>query len=204
MSMTGSIWYLVAAALCSSLVLSAPAAPLGPADWTDCPPYLSTNLRCANITVPLDYDNPLDETLPLKLLKLPTNNTSGRKGSVVWQYGGPGDPTYLDLIETADGGKEKFGDIRNQFDIVVAEPRGVGINHPVKCDPKFGQVRPKIFPRTEDEYEEALQFYQEMGQSCLEHTGKLLYHMDTLTQAKDLEAVRVALGEGGLNYCKST
>ena len=203
MDLRSYTWRLIAVALLSSVVFSySPASTTpGAANWTTCPSSISTNLQCADIIVPLDYDNPSDETLSLRLLKLPTNNTSNRRGAVVWQYGGPGDVTTDALITTANGTKDQFGDLRNYFDIVVADPRGVGLNHPVKCDPKFGESKYRFYPRTEAEYEEALDFYGELGQSCLERTGKLLHHLDTLTHARDLEAVRVAIGEGPLNYC---
>lgn len=120
----------------------------------------------------------------------------------MWQYGGPGDTTASDLILAANGGFDNFAEIRHSFDIVVADPRGVGINSAIKCDPKFGEVKQKFYPRSEDEYKEAIEFYRELGQSCLDRTGNLLHHLDTLTQAKDLEAVRLAIGEGALNYCE--
>jgi hypothetical protein len=50
----------------------------------------------------------------------------------------------------------------------------------------------------EEEYRETLARFEAFEQS----SGEITNYMDTLTQAKDLEAVRLAIGEGGLNYCK--
>ena len=41
-----------------------------------------------------------------------------------------------------------------------------------------------------------------VGESCLNLTGPLLQYMDTVSVAKDMEAVRLALGEEELNYLR--
>ena len=38
------------------------------------------------------------------------------------------------------------------------------------------------------------------GASCLENTGPLLAHLDTVSVARDLDAIRAALGDEKLNY----
>lgn len=137
------------------------------------------------------------------IMKLPANNTAERKGSLVYQHGGPGDVTWTVLNDTASGGLDRFGDLRNYFDIVVAEPRGIAYNHPVLCDPQSFTERLNSFPTTEKEWNALVDAYGKLGQSCLKLTGKVLEFMDTKTQARDLEAFRIANGEGGLNYCES-
>jgi pimeloyl-ACP methyl ester carboxylesterase len=39
-----------------------------------------------------------------------------------------------------------------------------------------------------------------LGESCLNLTGPLLGHIDTISAAKDIEATRLALNEGKLNW----
>ncbi len=39
-----------------------------------------------------------------------------------------------------------------------------------------------------------------LGQSCLDRTGELLGHVDTVSVARDLEALRIALGDAKLNW----
>jgi hypothetical protein len=187
-------------------VLSAPSS-CGNAStqWTNCPSSfeISPRLQCANITVPLDHDQPYGEKIDLTLVKLPASNTENRKGTIVIQFGGPGDPTYTELNTTAYT-ETVFSEIAEDFDILVAEPRGIAYNHPVKCDVKLLQYLPptKFFPTTEQEYYDSVEYFGALGRDCLERTGKIMEYMDTLTTAKDLEYVRLAIGEGGLNYCK--
>lgn len=179
-----------------------------PATWSECPEAITkhtSKLRCTNISVPLDYNDADGEHIPLLLAKLPANDTDTYKGSLVWQLGGPGAITTSALVYAAEGGPDSFGELRNFFDIVVAEPRGIGLNYPVKCDPKLiEQQKAKSYPRTEQDWTEYMSFFETMGQDCLARTGKVMEHMDTLTQAMDLEAVRIALGDEKLNYCSST
>lgn len=184
--------------------LAAMALPVtqGPTTWTACPPEYPAVLQCAAITVPLDYTDCGGETLSLTLLKLPARNSTARQGSIVWQDGGPGIPTSSALISAANYDGLLLGEVQTYFDLIVADPRGVGINHPVKCDPELTRNATSYFPRTEDEYEETVARLGAMGQSCYERTGKVMDYMDTHAQAKDIEAVRIAIGEGPLNYCK--
>lgn len=175
-----------------------------PTTWSECPKVITQEtsmLKCTNISVPLDYSNVDGEHIPLLLVKLPANDTDTHRGSLVWQLGGPGVITLNALINAVTGGLDSFGELRNFFDIVVAEPRGIGLNHPVKCDPQYSQQKMKSYPRTEQEFLESLSFYEAMGEDCLARTGDVMHHMDTLTQARDLEATRTALGDEKLNYC---
>src|SRR5690606_30900930 len=40
----------------------------------------------------------------------------------------------------------------------------------------------------------------EFGQACLEHSGELLGHVDTVSAARDMDVLRAALGDPKLNY----
>jgi len=93
-----------------------------------------------------------------------------------------------------------FGDAQLYYDIITADPCGIGLNYPVTCDP-LGNETFSYFPRTSEEYEQTLSKFEALGRSCLDQTGDVMQYMDTLTQARDLEAVRLAIDEGPLNYC---
>lgn len=181
----------------------APAASHKAANWVTCPASLSTELKCLTVTVPLDWDNPKGETIDLVAAKYITNGTN-KIGSAVFQWGGPGNPTAISLVQDMNGTAPAFGEIKDHFDIVAVDPRGVGINHVVKCDPSIARnqdLLTALYPNNEQEFNAAVKLYKDLGQSCVNRTGKVINHLDTVTQAKDLEAVRVAMGEGKLTYC---
>ena len=59
--------------------------------WGSCDEINGTlPIQCGNLTVPLDYTNPEpDATLNLQLLKVPAAKTP-KKGSIMFNFGGPG------------------------------------------------------------------------------------------------------------------
>jgi hypothetical protein len=57
--------------------------------WGKCE-FEAPGLQCANLTVPLDYTEPeSDATLALQLLRVPAL-TEPKKGSILFNFGGPG------------------------------------------------------------------------------------------------------------------
>jgi pimeloyl-ACP methyl ester carboxylesterase len=182
------------------------ATTSAPSKWTSCPTSLSTSpkLKCLTFKVPLDYDNPKGETIDLLAVKQLTANDSSRIGSLVFQQGGPGIPTAALLATHVNATGNTWGAAGQYFDIIAVDPRGVGINHPVLCDPaamKFDS-NSALFPKDESEFNASLAAWTRLGENCAKRTGKLINHLDTVTQAKDLEAARIAMGEGKLNYCQ--
>jgi hypothetical protein len=73
--------------------------------WKSCEPELlqiaTTELLCANLTVPLDYTNPESQvTHTLELVKSPAR-TKTSKGSILLSYGGPGVEGRKNIAATA-------------------------------------------------------------------------------------------------------
>ena len=89
---------------------------------------------------------------------------------------------------------------RANFDLIGMDPRGVGLSSPVRCDPALLNRVVPVFPRNEAEFRQVVARNQALGRSCRELTGPLLDHVDTVSAARDLEALRRALGQGKLNY----
>jgi hypothetical protein len=58
--------------------------------WGRCddPKATDEDVRCATLTVPLDYDNPGGATVELALVKVPAAGT--RRGAILFNPGGPG------------------------------------------------------------------------------------------------------------------
>src|SRR4051794_6433436 len=70
-----------------------------PLAWTACqnlpapPEGVSTpeNLECADLTVPLDYAKPQGETIKIALIRVKATDPARRIGSLVFNFGGPGE-----------------------------------------------------------------------------------------------------------------
>lgn len=183
--------------------------PVPAVEWAPCasllpematPVVLPPELECASILVPLDYADPAGDQIAIGFNRLPARDPGRRIGSLIVNPGGPGG-SASELVAGAALGVPIFSDVvRDHFDLIGLDPRGVGMSSPVRCDPElYNQVVPR-FPRGQAEFEALLSYNKALGESCLAMTGPLLGHIDTVSAARDIEAVRLALGGEPLNF----
>jgi pimeloyl-ACP methyl ester carboxylesterase len=196
-----------APAVAEATVAPASVAPtvaptLAPAtlDWKPCSAQLPADLECAAMPVPVDYADPSGPTIMLGLSRVKATEPASRIGSLIINPGGPGSSALDLLIAQATANYPFTENLRKHFDIVGFDPRGVGQSTPVKCDPKLWNDYPSLFPKTKEEYDTLVAHNKAFAQSCLERTGPALAHLDTLSVARDLDAVRAALGDEKINY----
>ncbi|HLN76060.1 MAG TPA: alpha/beta hydrolase, partial [Nocardioidaceae bacterium] len=135
-------------------------------DWRGC----RQSMQCAKIRVPLDYARPDGRSIMLSLIKLPAANPRQRVGSLVVNPGGPGGSG----IEYAANAGTYFGpELRQAFDIVGFDPRGVGESTPVDCmpDAKLDEfVASDPDPDTSAEVAKSDELAREFGQGCVENS----------------------------------
>ncbi|MFF6772551.1 alpha/beta hydrolase [Streptomyces sp. NPDC012637] len=93
-------------------------------DWKPCGDF-----SCASLTVPMDYSRPGDgRTFVLPVAKAATATTGRRTGALLYNPGGPGERGVQALM---DGLADELGrGVREHFDIVAFDPRGVGESRP--------------------------------------------------------------------------
>ena len=173
--------------------------------WNACPPQLGlpSILECATFSVPVDWNSPYGEHFNLGLVKLPAtpSNTTSKIGSLFINPGGPGSPASGMVASMALGAFERQTlQLRAWFDIIGLDPRGVGLSHQVNCSKEIYAEAVSLFPQTQEEYDALADKNKRLGESCRELTGPLLEHVDTISAAKDHEAVRVALGNEPMNF----
>ena len=96
--------------------------------WSDCKD--DKKFQCAEIQVPVDYQNPGDAYLTLALKKLPAKQSSNKVGSLLINPGGPGGSgtDYVTYAEDAFGKR-----LMDSFDIIGFDPRGVALSTPLDC-----------------------------------------------------------------------
>ncbi|MDT5092724.1 MAG: hypothetical protein QOH60_2087 [Mycobacterium sp.] len=162
------------------------------------------------MAVPIDYDNPDNGVATLAVIRI--RATGAKTGSLVVNPGGPGGSG----VEAAAAiVRDLTAPVREHFDFVGFDPRGVGYSRPaVRCltdaeidryhaDPVLDYV-PDGLPGVDyspggvAKNEAAL-----MGvvQRCVDTTGKdFLAHVGTADVVKDLDALRAALGDDKLSY----
>ena len=156
--------------------------------------------RCATLTVPLDYEKPDGDTIKLALLMVPSAKASDDQGPLVVNPGGPG-ASGVDFAASANGFFSRT--IREHFDIVGFDPRGVGRSDPVDClsdsdlDAYIGSV---AAPTTPDEVQDYVHSNDAIGAGCVAKSGDLASHISTVEAARDLDILRAALGQKQLTY----
>src|SRR5919198_3244868 len=105
---------------------ASPSPTVAPLRWTSC----GNQLECATLQVPLDYGNPRLGTLAVAVARLPATDPARRAGSLVVNPGGPG-ASGVDFVR--DSRSEFPQDVRERFDIVGFDPRGVGRSEQLRC-----------------------------------------------------------------------
>ena len=155
---------------------------------------------CAELTVPLDYASPDGDTIKVAVVKVPASRESKRLGALVVNPGGPGG-SGVDYAFAAD-----FivgAPVRQRFDIVGFDPRGVGRSEPIDCvsdaelDDFLGQDPTPDTPAEEAAFADNAKGF---AGACAATAGPLLGHVSTVDAAKDMDILRAALGEPKLNY----
>lgn len=158
---------------------------------------LDSGFDCGALEVPIDWDNPYGEKIQLAMLRHNATKPEQRIGSLFFNPGGPG----YSSVPYIEGAVQLFGDeVSDRFDIIGLDPRGVGISSPIKCDPEYYNQRVSLWPSNQIEFDALVNKYAKFGESCYNMTGPLVKHMDSVSVAKDIEAIRQGLGDEKLNY----
>ncbi|GHD28668.1 protease [Nocardiopsis kunsanensis] len=161
-------------------------------------------LECGTLTVPLDHDDPDGRTLDLAVARHPAEGGTDRgQGSLVLNYGGPG-ASGVDALNTP-----RFGeDVREAYDLVSFDPRGVGASEGFACGDRYALDRALSSAGAADPLgtdaedmrllDDAARDYAE---SCEEAVGEdFLAHLGTVEVVQDLDVLRDALGEDTLDF----
>lgn len=153
------------------------------------------------VTVPVDYSNPQGDTLDLWVTRHRTES-DGRVGVIFTNNGGPGVPAS----SMAASVRGWFEDpIVERFDVVSWDPRGTGLSggsvdciSDVEYDRYFGSA--DITPEDDSEREVLISLAREFAESCIDAVGDLLPYLGTNNSARDMDAIRQALGEEQVSY----
>jgi pimeloyl-ACP methyl ester carboxylesterase len=168
---------------------ASPSPTVAPLRWTSC----GTQLECATLQVPLDYGNPRAGTLAVAVARLPATDPGRRVGSLVVNPGGPG-ASGVDFVR--DSRSEFSQDVRERFDIVGFDPRGVGRSEQLRCLDDH-QLDALVSASGRDAMVDQS---RRLAEACQAAAPRLLPHLGTLDVARDLDRLRQALGEGRLTY----
>ncbi len=172
--------------------------------------YRSASLQCADLTVPLTYDDPEGQTITLKVVRKPATEPAQRIGSVVTNPGGPG---ASGVENAAAMGAYGYGaELNKRFDFVGFDPRGVGFSNPaIRCqtDEQRDAARAKSTrTRNQAEVDAANADAKKVAEGCVALSGSqqgidgatFLANVGTPEVARDVDVLRAALGDDKLTY----
>jgi pimeloyl-ACP methyl ester carboxylesterase len=191
---------LLCAALITTIATAAgPAAARATLRWQPC----GDRFECARLDVPVDAAAPAGASVSVALIRAPARDPERRVGSLVVNFGGPGDAG----TETLPRVIGRFpAVIRDRFDIVSFDPRGTGGTRAIDCvDDTTTDVLAAEDP-TPDDLGELERFYTganaavDVEKACIDRYGTWLAAVGTRNVARDLERIRVALGGRRLDF----
>jgi pimeloyl-ACP methyl ester carboxylesterase len=164
--------------------------------WRDCHTRTTPErLQCATVRVLLNWTDPHGPTIELALNRLPALDPAHRIGVLITNPGGPGGSGVDDVAEEGAGPGPEFDILHERFDLIGLDPRGVGHSAPVRCPTPARDSSASAFPTTEADYNRLVKANRRAGEACASLTGPLIYHVDTVSAARDIDAVRADLGE---------
>ncbi|MET9608497.1 alpha/beta fold hydrolase [Streptomyces sp. NPDC006512] len=192
---------LVATSLPLLTATGAAAAPVpdyGPQKpaWHRCSTEQPASFECATLTVPLDYRQPRGRTLDIAISRIKADKPAERHGVLLLNPGGPGGPGLNLPLEMREALPEE---LRGKYDLIGFDPRGVGTSSPVSCglapeEENFQRpYRPETFPSD-------VAWARTVADKCREKAGSVLPHITTRNTARDMDAIRAALGERKISY----
>jgi len=175
---------------------TSPAASIA---WQPCEsPYGEGEFECGTLTVPVNWQRPDGTTVDLALARHRATDPGRRIGSLLLNPGGPGQSG----VNLALGAPFSFSpELAARFDFVGFDPRGIGGSAEMHCDGEKADARQDALnPTDEASFQTLRQANRALADSCREVSGPLADHMDTGSVARDMDAIRAALGERRISY----
>ena len=164
--------------------------------WQNC----YGNFECSTLLAPVDYDKITSDVFHLKVIKFKATDQRQKLGALIVNPGGPGASAF-DYAYNAENIVSAA--IREKYDIVGFDQRGVGQSDPIRCltDKETDEMLagPMIAdtPENQRKMVENAKFF---ASKCKKAAGYKLGHLSTFESAKDMELLRLALNEPKVNY----
>jgi pimeloyl-ACP methyl ester carboxylesterase len=167
-----------------------------PIEWDD----FNDSVDVALLDVPVDYDDPSGPQFELYLARHRARDVDRRIGTLLVNPGGPG----FGGSDFAFFAGQIFDEaLLDRFDIVGWDPRGTGESEPaIDCiddyDPYFTAI--DATPDDAAEAQAYVQVAKDFAGACLENNQDIIEYVGTNNSARDMDAIRQALGEETISY----
>jgi pimeloyl-ACP methyl ester carboxylesterase len=161
---------------------------------------------CASVSVPRNWNAAVaGQNYSVAMIRIHSATQKKRIGSLLINPGGPGGSgidtaVYLSYGEALGGLPTKITD---QFDIIGFDPRGVGRSSPVKCisdEDQDATFAAPPDPTTDAEFNQLVALDKKVAEACGQKYGDQLPLFSTEQAAKDMDAIRAAVGDPKMTY----
>ena len=180
---------------------SAPETQPSTLSWEACddPAVTEDELECAMLTVPLDYARPDGDTIDLALVRVPAIRS--RNGAILTNPGGPGSSGFDFVAYSGTVLRDEMG--LDEFDIIGFDPRGVDRSGGLRCltDAELDASMYLDYTPDSPEEEDLLDAAPaDFATECIDEYDDTLVHYSTANTARDIDAIRAALGDDQISY----
>jgi pimeloyl-ACP methyl ester carboxylesterase len=184
---------------CSQSSVQAPdEAPTASFEESPCPFSVPAGqiVTCGFVTVPQDHNDPDGPTLRLAVAVFKDQSSEHLPDPVIFLAGGPGEKT----VHAAPQLAQLFGPVYANRDLVIFDQRGVGLSEPSLECPETVQVGYDLLDEPDQEIVAQASFDAILAcRDRLVSEGHDLSVYNTVQNAADVEALRVALGYDQVN-----
>ncbi|WP_344660180.1 alpha/beta hydrolase [Catenulispora subtropica] len=171
-------------------------APVPVLSWSDC----TGGFECSDAAVPLDYRDPHGRTITLHMIRHRAADPAQRVGTLWMEPGGPGSSG---LSFARDNYADLPSALRDRFDVVSFDPRGIGTSSQVECysdDQYDAAVAATKGVPGPDAFDTAVKVAADFDQNCVTKLGDTAGLFGTQYVARDIDLLRQALGEQQLTF----
>ncbi|MEW2114852.1 alpha/beta hydrolase [Streptomyces sp. NPDC005474] len=167
---------------------------LGPDDATG-KELEQAGAQCADVTVPLNYDDPGGRTITVAISRIRATDTDHRVGALLLNGGGPGGQTIGDPPWIRASMKQ----VGARYDVVGVDPRFVGRSTPLDCHwPTGSFIRGPGADRAA--FDRATALAKDLADRCRTYEADVLPYVTSRNTARDMDVIRAALGERKISY----
>ena len=171
------------------------------ARWQRIDGTIFPGFQCAVLTRPLVRSEPGGRKVRLAVVRLPASGTPEQyRGPLVWNPGGPGQ-TGVGLSNIV---YLLPPDVRESFDFVTWDPRGIGASTPAIGGPGCAIPKPARPATGPVDWQQVLTArrsqVRRLNAKCYQGNRAIIENAGTLDNAHDLEALRTALGHEQITY----